>query len=125
MKILNAKIHGVIDYVSVAGLLLAPSLFGLEGVAATFAYVLAGIHLLMTVLTDFPPGAVKLVPLKLHGLVELVVGVALLAMPWLLRSAVDLSANGRVFYSAFGAVLLVVWAVTDYGTAPATAGSPS
>ncbi|HEX4383336.1 MAG TPA: hypothetical protein VH083_10315 [Myxococcales bacterium] len=123
MKILAPKLHGIIDYVSVAGLLLAPTIFGLQGIAATFAYLLAGIHLLMTVLTDFPLGAVKLVPLKLHGLVEIVVGVSLLVLPWALASMVELGANGRYFYSAFGAVLIVVWAVTDYAAAPATASA--
>lgn len=121
MKILAPKLHGIIDYVSVAGLLLAPTIFGLQGIAATVAYLLAGIHLVMTVLTDFPLGAVKLVPLKLHGLVEIVVGVSLLVLPWALASMVELGANGRYFYSAFGAVLIAVWAVTDYAASPAAA----
>ncbi len=114
MKILSPKIHGVIDYASVIGLCLAPTLFGLTGPGATFAYVLAGIHLTMTVLTAFPLGAVKLVPLKLHGIVELLVGISLVVLPTVLASAVDLGNHGRVFYTAFGCVLLAVWLVTDY-----------
>lgn len=116
MKILTPKIHGVLDYVSVVGLALAPTLFGLQGVSAMLAYALAGIHLLMTLLTAFPLGVIKIVPLKLHGLVEIVVGVSLVALPWALARVVDLGSNGRMFYSGFGAVLILVWLVTDYGS---------
>ena len=117
MKILSPQIHGIIDYVSVVGLALAPTMFGLVGAAAFLAYALAGIHLLMTVLTNFPLGVIKVVPLKLHGFVEIVVAIALLAAPWALMSVVDLGMNGRYFFTAFGAVLLAVWATTRYETA--------
>jgi hypothetical protein len=108
-------VHGVIDYVSVVGLLLAPTLFGLAGPAAILAYALAGIHLTMTVLTAFPAGLVKLVPLKLHGMVEIVVGLSLVVLPWVLGGVADLGSVGRLFYTGFGAVLIAVWFVTDYG----------
>jgi drug/metabolite transporter (DMT)-like permease len=68
----------------------------------------------MTVLTDFPLGMVRLVPLRLHGLVEIVVGVALVSLPWLLTRAVALGDRGRIFYTAFGAVLIAVFVATDY-----------
>jgi hypothetical protein len=124
MKLLSPKIHGVIDYLSVGGLVLAPSVLGLTGPGATLAYALAGIHLTMTVLTAFPLGLIKLVPLRLHGIVEIVVGISLLVAPWALATTLDLGGNGRLFYSAFGAVLIAVWFLTDYdATAPtATVG---
>jgi hypothetical protein len=115
MKLLSPKLHGIIDYVSVDGLVLAPTLFGLTGVGAGLAYVLAGVHLTMTLLTAFPLGLIKLVPLRLHGTVEIVVGISLLVAPWALATVLDLGGNGRLFYSAFGAVLIGVWFVTDYG----------
>lgn len=114
MKLLSPKIHGLVDYVSVVLLALSPSLFGLAGPAALLAYALAAIHLLLTVLTDFPLGLVKLVPFRLHGLVEIVVGVSLVALPWLLARAVNLGDRGRIFYTAFGVVLIAVFTVTDY-----------
>src|SRR4029077_8283671 len=81
MKVLNPQIHGIIDYVSVLALALAPTLFGLQGISAMLAYALAVIHLIMTALTAFPLGLIRLIPLKLHGLVELIVGVSLLVLP--------------------------------------------
>jgi hypothetical protein len=114
MKVLTPRLHGVLDYVSVGLLVLAPSVFGLAGAAALFAYVLAGVHLTMTLFTAFPGGVVKLIPLPLHGLVEIVVGVSLAAGAWLVTPLVDLGARGRTFYSAFGVVLIIVWLLTDY-----------
>src|ERR1700677_3641018 len=49
----------------------------LTGTAALISYALAVIHLAMTVLTDMPLGVIKVIPLKLHALVELVVGPVL------------------------------------------------
>ena len=114
MKVLSPQIHGIIDYVSVLALALAPTLFGLQGVSAMLAYALAAVHLIMTALTAFPLGLIRLIPLKLHGLVEIIVGVSLVALPWALAGALDFGNVGRIFYSGFGGVLIAVWLVTDY-----------
>ena len=116
MKVLNPQIHGLIDYISVVGLALAPTLFGLQGISAILAYALAVIHLIMTVLTAFPLGLIKLIPLKLHGLVEIIVGASLVALPWAFAGALDFGSVGRIFYTGFGAVLIAVWLLSDYGT---------
>jgi hypothetical protein len=123
MKLLSRKLHGIIDYVSVVLLALAPSLLGLTGLAALLAYVLATVHLAMTLLTAFPLGLAKIVPLRLHGAVEIVVGLSLAILPWALARAVDLGDRGRLFYSAFGVVLCVVFALTDYGAVSARAAN--
>jgi len=121
MRVLTPQIHGIVDYVSVLGLALAPTLFGLQGISAMLAYALAVIHLTMTMLTAFPLGVVKLIPLKLHGLVEIVVGVSLVALPWAFAGALDFGKLGRIFYTSFGAVLIAVWLITDYGAEARTA----
>ena len=77
MKIISPRMHGYLDYVTVVAFLLAPTLIGLTGLPAMLAYLLAGVHLLMTLLTEFPLGIVKLIPLPLHGWVERVVGPVL------------------------------------------------
>ena len=117
MKVLAPRIHGIIDYASVVALALAPTLLGLQGASMQLAYALAVIHLVLTLLTDFPLGMAKVVPLRLHGWVEIVVGIALLVLPWVVAGTVDLGNVGRIFYCAFGAVLIAVWFLTDYGSA--------
>jgi len=108
---LSHRLHGALDYATVLFLALAPTLFGLAGFTAYLAYGLAVAHLTVTVFTDFPLGLAGLIPPKLHAAVEFVVGVSLLAAPWL---AGTLFAGGQVFFTAFGGVVLGLWLVTDY-----------
>lgn len=50
--------------------LIIPTLIGLTSTAVIIAYALAIIHLAMTLVTDFPFGAVKVLPFVVHGWVE-------------------------------------------------------
>jgi len=112
LKILTPRIHGILDYVTVIAFLLAPTLFSLSGLPATISYLLAIVHLVLTLITAFPLGFVKAVPFKLHGVVELVVAVLLVLLPWLLNFASIPAA--RNFYIGAGIVIFIVWLVTDY-----------
>lgn len=121
MKVLTPRIHGYLDYVVVVAFLVVPTLFGFSGLPATIAYVLAAVHLALTLLTSFPLGTLKVIPFTLHGTIELVVSFTLVALPWLLGFASILPA--RNFYVAAGIVIFIVWLITDYKVAPA-ANSP-
>lgn len=112
MKILSPKVHGALDYAVVAAFLAAPPALGLSGAAALLSRVLAGVHLALTLLTAFPLGALKLIPFKLHGWIELVVGPTLLAVPWLLGFSQEPVA--RDFYLVAGILIFATWLVTDY-----------
>jgi hypothetical protein len=112
MKIISPRAHGVLDYVVAAAFLAAPSALGLSGAAALLSWTLAGVHLGLTLLTAFPLGAIKLIPFKVHGWIEFVVGPTLIAVPWILGFAQDPTA--RVFYIAAGALIFVTWLATDY-----------
>ena len=114
MNVLSPRIHAALDYLSVLVLVLAPTLFGLNDIAAAGAYALAAIHLALTLLTDFPGGVMKVVPLQSHGMIEIVVGVLLVLAPLVIPAATGLGMSGRIFFIGFGAVLVVVWAITDY-----------
>ena len=115
MKVLSPTIHGILDYIVVIAFALAPALLGLSGLPAAISYLLAVVHLLLTLATAFPLGAVKLVPLPLHGAIELVVSIALVALPWILRFTQDTVA--RDFYLGAGGLIFVVWLITDYSAA--------
>jgi hypothetical protein len=117
MNLLNARLHGFLDLVTVAVFLLAPFFFGLGGYVAAVAWGLAVVHLLMTLFTRFPLGVVKVIPFPIHGVVELVVGVVLvLAMPRLLRAS--LGSPARTFFIGAGVAILVVWVLTRYRESP-------
>ncbi len=110
MKILTPTQHGYIDYVTVVIFLAAPSLLGLTGMAGIFAYILAIIHLAMTLLTDFPLGVYKLVPFPMHGWVERVVGPVLIIVPVVFSFA----NAATTFYIVVGIVIIIVGLLTDY-----------
>ncbi len=112
MKILNPRTHGYLDYVTVILFLVAPTVLGLTGIPAMLAYALAMIHLVMTLVTDFPLGVVPFIPFTIHGWVERVVGPLLIIVPFVLGFSSDLAA--RNFYVAIGVVIVLVGLVTDY-----------
>jgi hypothetical protein len=112
MRVIAAGLHRMLDFVTVAGFALAPSVLGLRGLGATLAYVLAAVHLALTLLTHFPGSAARPVSLLVHGAIEGVVGIALLLLPWLL----GWSGTTRTFYVVAGAVILAVWVLSAYRT---------
>ncbi len=115
MKILTPRMHGYLDFVVVIAFALAPTLLGFSSTPTTIAYVLSAVHLLLTLTTKFPMGIVKLVPFTIHGGIEFIVSIALVAIPFLFRFAGELAA--RNFFIGFGVVVFLVWAVTDYKSA--------
>ena len=119
MHPLHARFHRILDFVTVVGFAFAPSLLGLKGLPATLAYVLAAVHLLLTLLTQFPPAERGPVPFRVHGLIELLVGIALVLAPL----ALGWSGVSRTFYVAAGVVILAVWALSAYADRGAHAAS--
>ncbi len=117
LKILSPRIHGVLDYAVVAVFLLAPTLLGLQGTAAKLAYVVAGIHLGLTLLTAFPMGAIKLIPFKVHGVIEVAALLGLAAAPWLFGFSEN--ATPRNFYLVAAALIAGVVVLTNYNTTEA------
>lgn len=110
MNLLTRAQHAYIDVLVVLVFALAPLVLGLQGGAATLSYVLAGAHLLMSLVTaDLPMAAARLIPLALHGLIEAGVGVILGFVGWL---AFDDTA--QAFYLVMAAVILLAFAVSPY-----------
>ena len=111
-KPISARVHGVLDYATVAGFLNAPMVFGFSGRPAAIVYWLSGIHLLMTGCTDFPLGVFKWIPFKIHGAIELVAGLFILVAPWIFGfSDVYVARN---FFVVLAIIIFVVVAFTDY-----------
>ena len=121
MKVISDTAHGILDYLTVAIFALAPSILGLTGFAALVSYALAAIHLIMTLLTNMPLGVVKIIPMRLHALVEMLVGPVLVVaalVPTLLG-------DKREFFLVMGLVILAVWLLSSYGRPAAAPQAPS
>jgi hypothetical protein len=110
MKPISPTLHGCLDYATVSLFLASPTLLGLNGAAATVAYALAGVHALMTLITDFRLGAARVLPFAYHGWVERVVGPVLVVLPF----GMGFDAPGRIFYVAMGIIIVLVGLLSNY-----------
>ena len=112
MKVIDAKLHGIIDYLVVVFLLAAPILFNLPPTTTLFTFALGGIHLALTMLTNTKLGLIKVIPFPIHGWIELIVSIVLVGAAFYLGGMEgDLARN---FYLGFAGAVFVVWALTDY-----------
>ncbi len=110
MNTLAPAAHRMLDFGTVVLFAAAPLLFGLPGGAALLSYALAAVHLLMTLLTHFPGGGRGVVPYRLHVLVEVIVGCALIFVGAFIFPA------ARTFFWLTSALILVV-VFLSYGSA--------
>ena len=104
--------HGVIDYTTSATLAAAPKLMRLDRRAATLCYALAGSYTALSMLTDYPLAAKRVVPFKAHGITEAIIGAALPALPF----ALGFASQRRARYLFFGltALTAAVSLLTDW-----------
>ncbi|GGE60184.1 hypothetical protein EV200_103588 [Pedobacter psychrotolerans] len=111
MKIISPKFHAVLDYMLVMLLLISPDLFGLSETASTLSYALGIVQFLLTICTNFSGGIFKIISLKLHGLIELVVSIILIILAFTVfkGNVVD-----EMFYACLGLMILIIFTITDY-----------
>ena len=116
MKIISSKTHGILDYLTVAFLLASPAIFKMEAPLSTITYALGIVHLSLTVLTNFEPGLIKIIPFRVHGLIEIVValGLAILAF-WFYE---HVNSFGFYYYMSLAVIILLVFILTDFKSAP-------
>lgn len=111
MKFINPVVHGLLDYVVVIAFAASPTLFNLGGLGSAVAYLLAIVHLALTLTTISPVSMFKAVPLKLHGVIELIVGLGLIVLGFTVFPEDPAS---RAFYIVAGLIIFAVSLVTNY-----------
>jgi hypothetical protein len=111
MKPLTNKLHAAIDYTTVIVFFAAPIALGLTGWAQLLSYSLASVHLLMTVATNMPYSLIKLVPMRVHSAVELLVGPALIFAAF---AVPNFSLQAQFFFATMGAAICLVWFLSEY-----------
>ncbi|MFD0940449.1 hypothetical protein [Pedobacter boryungensis] len=111
MKIISPKIHAILDYVFVIFLIVAPNIIGLSTTAATFSMILGGIHLLLTLVTMFKGGVIRLIPFPVHGIIELVVSftLAVLALTVFRKNMID-----HFYYAALAITIFIIFILTNF-----------
>jgi hypothetical protein len=111
-KPISPRLHGVIDYTTSATVALAPRLLHFPRPARQLCDSLATGYTGVSAMTDYPLGVKRVIPFKAHGAVEVAIGAALPAMPFLLGFSEHRAA--RNFFFALTAFTAVVAALTDW-----------
>ena len=117
MQFLSTKTHTIIGLVVGAALIVAPWLFGFadKGGAAVMVPIFVGIFILLSELTTTSPlSAVKLVPMRVHIMMDVLTGLFLLVSPWLFGFN-DLEANAWLPHVVVG-VMIVGYALVTRTT---------
>jgi len=110
---ISSRVHGALDYIVGLLLILAPYLFGFaDGSAAQIVpMVLGASTILYSLVTRYELSVARLIPYRLHLLIDAASGLLLLASPWLFGFA-DRIASPHV---PVGLVELVVVALSWAG----------
>lgn len=111
MKIISPKTHVVLDYVVALFLIIAPNLIGLSANAAIFSMVLGSIHFVLTIITIIKGGILRLVPFSVHGIIELIVSIALAILAFTLFSS---HITDHYYYAGLAIAIFLVYILTDY-----------
>lgn len=115
MKVLSPTVHGVLDYGLALLFLVLPSLLEFPPPAATASYVIGVVYIIASLITRYPLGLVKLLPFPVHGVIESLMAISWIALPWLMGFAEHTAS--RNFFVAAGVALLGVVAITNYRAA--------
>jgi hypothetical protein len=94
VRFISTRTHGVIDYATGLLLILAPYILGFaDGTAAQWVPQIIGIAVLgQALMTKFELGAVGLIPMPVHLMLDIGAGLFLAVSPWLFGFA------NRVFW---------------------------
>jgi len=119
VAVIRPTTHRVLDMLTVVGFAVAPFILRLSGPAAWLAWVLAAVHLLMTLATAFPGGAPGPVQFRVHGWVELLIGIVLPVVPFV----VGWNGAARWLYVVAGILILLVRLGSQFRVRGAAAGA--
>ena len=111
-KILNPTIHGALDYALALTFLFIPGVLGFPHTAAVLSQIVGVIYIGASLLTRYPLGALQLIPFPVHGVIESIMAVTWIVMPWIFGFANH--APARTFFLLAGVGLLAVVSLTDY-----------
>ena len=107
MKFVTKRIHAFLDYPVAVALVVLPFLLGLGGSdpIALYLSVITGVAaFILTLLTDHHLGAVRLIPYKVHLIVDFLVAVVFILTPFVL----SFQGLDAYYYWANGIAVLVV-----------------
>jgi hypothetical protein len=119
LPIIGVRLHGWLDDLVVIAYLLGAAALHLRGAALAVTLAGAGVHFLLTRLTNYPQGTVKIIPFRVHAFIELGEGAAVLAAAVIAPFGLVASPlPTRLFWGALGLSQFAAFSFSDYQTAP-------
>ncbi|MEM7666636.1 MAG: hypothetical protein AAF250_12330 [Pseudomonadota bacterium] len=109
MRIIPSAFHGVLDYAVAATLVIMPFVLGFQGIALMLA-VAGGVGLfLYSLITDYSMSARKLLPFRVHLMIDFAAAAVLTAAPFLF----GFEGLERAFYLVIGLSVIAVVLITN------------
>ena len=106
-------VHGVLDYVVACVLIAAPLVLSFEEDASTALAVGLGVGvLLLAAFTSWTTGIVKSIPVVAHAMLDYLIGVLLIASPFVFGFNDDDTAS--VFFVLLGIAVLLLTVATRF-----------
>ena len=123
VKLLPAWFHAVADYaVGILLIVVALAYNGSTGATAT-GVVVGAVVLLVSALTRYPLGILKVLPFTIHSAGDYLAAALLLAAPFVLNFA-DAEGGIAAFYVVMGIAVLAVSLITNYQYSPKRQAHP-
>jgi len=124
VRLLPAWLHAVADYAVGALLVIVSLAVGGSTGAVASGVVVGVVVLVVSMLTSYPLGVVKVLPFTVHSAGDYLAAALLLAAPFALNfSSGDAGLTG--FYVAAGIAVLAVSLITNYQYSPKRQWSPA
>lgn len=117
VRLLPAWLHAIADYAVALTLIVVASAVGGSGTAVAAGVVVGAVVLVVSLLTRYPLGVLKVLPFKVHSAGDYLAAALLVASPF----ALGFSSSDRgltVLYLASGAAVLGVSLITNYQYGP-------
>ena len=116
-------VHGIVDYLLGAFLILSPFLFSFDAGAATATGIVAGVLVLVLASsTAWATGLIKSIPPSAHAIFDLIIAVLLIASPFLFGFSDETSPTAVFMVTG---VLALLYAIgTRYSPEPRPSREP-
>jgi hypothetical protein len=117
VRLLPAWLHAIADYAVAISLIVVALMVAGPGKAVAAGVVIGAVVLVVSLLTRYPLGLVKVLPFKVHSAGDYLAAVLLVASPF----ALGFTHNARgltIFYIGAGVAVLLVSLITNYQYSP-------
>lgn len=118
MYLISPRTHGFFDYPTAVLFAAAPWAFNLGFGAVGLATLVGGVLLLLAMFTAYPAGMGKAIPFRVHRWIDMALGAAMIASPWLLGLSSNIAS--RNFWLITGAWVGVFALLTNPGVKKAS-----